>query len=97
MRLLDPAGFEARRPTQKPFQRNHQKPKDAQNPLVLLGPNHRWITDGIDKFVSAGFGIWAIRDVWSGKWLGIWVVPVVGPKKAIAYLYLSLIKQLGGE
>lgn len=95
---MDPAGFEARQPgTKRPFQKDHQRKQDTSIPLVLLGPYHRWGSDGLGKFTKAGFGIWGIRDIWSGKWLGLWVVPNVRFKAAIAYMYLNLIMQLGGE
>ena len=53
--------------------------------------------DGHDKLASIGFPIWGIRDKFSGKWLGLWVVPNNRLKDVVAYLYLSLIKELGGE
>ena len=88
MHLLDPEGFLRRHPTSK---------KKHRLALVVLGPDFEWSCDGHDKLAKLGFPIWGIRDVWSGKWLGIWVVPNNRVKVAIAYLYLSLIKKLGGE
>jgi hypothetical protein len=43
-----------------------------------------------------GFPVWAIRDIWSSKWLGLWTVPDNRLKTVIAYLYLKLIEELGG-
>jgi hypothetical protein len=42
---------------------------------VALGSHYCWSGDGHDKLNKIGFLVWAIQDVWSGKWLGIWVVP----------------------
>ncbi|KAF8495823.1 hypothetical protein JB92DRAFT_3099800 [Gautieria morchelliformis] len=87
MRLHDPVGFELREPTAK---------KVFRQALVVLGPHHEWSGDGHDKLTKIGFPVWALHDVWSGKWLGIWVVPNIRLKLAIAYLYLSLVETLGG-
>jgi hypothetical protein len=88
MQELDPDAFHGRAPTAKKIHRV---------PVVSLGPHHQWSADGHDKLNKIGFPVWAIRDVWSGKWLGIWVVPDNRLKTVIAYLYLTLIKDLGGE
>ncbi|KAF8524527.1 hypothetical protein JB92DRAFT_2827010 [Gautieria morchelliformis] len=61
-----------------------------------LRPHHEWSRDGHDKLTKIGFPVWDLRDVWSGQWLGIWVVPNNCLKLAIAYLYLSLVETLGG-
>lgn len=87
MRAQDPDGFEHRAPTAKKIHRE---------PLSVLGPNHEWSGDGHDKLAKIGFPIWAVRDVWSGKWLGLWVVPNNRLKCAIGYLYLSLVHDMGG-
>ncbi|KAG1750783.1 hypothetical protein EDB19DRAFT_1893324 [Suillus lakei] len=52
--------------------------------------------DGHDKLSKISFPIWAIRDQWSGKWLGMWVVLNNHLKMTIAYLYLSLVYEIGG-
>ncbi|KAJ3925843.1 MAG: hypothetical protein NXY57DRAFT_1043769, partial [Lentinula lateritia] len=54
-----------------------------------------WSGDGHDKLTGIGFPIWAVRDVWSGKWLGIWLVPNNRLKDTIAYLYLKLVYEYG--
>ncbi|KAL0567778.1 hypothetical protein V5O48_014215 [Marasmius crinis-equi] len=87
MKLQDPEGFEERAPTAKKIPRVQ---------LVVLGPNHEWSGDGHDKLSAIGFPIWGIRDVWCGRWLGLWVVPNNRLKVAIAYLYLSLVYEMGG-
>jgi hypothetical protein len=85
MKELDPDGFAGRAPTAKKIHRV---------PVVSLGPHHRWCADGHDKLKKIGFPVWAIRDLWSGLWLGIWVVPNNHLKVVIAYLYLKLIEEL---
>ena len=87
MKMHDPEGFKLREP--------HAK-KVRRFALVSLGRHHEWSGDGHDKLAEIGFPIWAMRDVWSAKWLGIWVVPNNRLKVVIAYLYLSLVHEYGG-
>ncbi|KAF9470531.1 hypothetical protein BDN70DRAFT_888988 [Pholiota conissans] len=87
MKLHDPEGFEKRAPTAR---------KIIRVTLTAIGPNHEWSADGHDKLSSIGFPIWGVRDKWSIKWLGLWVVPNNRRKKAVAYLYLRLVRDLGG-
>ncbi|EDR01177.1 uncharacterized protein LACBIDRAFT_333521 [Laccaria bicolor S238N-H82] len=65
--------------------------------IISLGPHHEWSCDGHDKLSVIGFPIWAVRDVWSGRWLGVWVVPNNWYMQTVAYLYLSLVAKLGGQ
>ncbi|KAM5544110.1 hypothetical protein V8D89_002296 [Ganoderma adspersum] len=88
MHQLDPDGFSKRAPTSK---------KKHRVALVVLGPDFEWSCDGHEKLSKLGFPIWGIRDVWSGKWLGLWVVPNNRLKVVVAYLYLSLVRELGGK
>ncbi len=88
MHQLDPDGFSKRTPTSK---------KKHRVALVVLGPDFEWSCDGHEKLSKLGFPIWGIRDVWSGKWLGLWVVPNNRLKVVVAYLYLSLVRELGGK
>lgn len=87
MHLQNPDGFDIREPSAK---------KTKQSPLVALGPHHEWSGDGHDKLSEIGFPIWGMRDKWSGKWLGLWVVSNNRLNLAVAYLYLRLIKKHGG-
>ncbi|KAF8589668.1 hypothetical protein K439DRAFT_1383140 [Ramaria rubella] len=87
MCLQDPDGFKVRDPAAK-------KPHHVA--LVTLGPHYEWSGDGHDKLSAIGFPVWGIRDVWSGKWLGLWVIPNNRLGTVIAYLYLSLVEELGG-
>jgi hypothetical protein len=88
MRTLDPAGFASREPTARKIQRGT---------LVAVGPHDEWSCDGHNKLVKYGFPIWGVRDNWGGKWLGLWVIPNNRYKDVIAYLWLSLIKDLGSR
>jgi hypothetical protein len=87
MRLQDPEGFELREPLAKKIHRE---------PLVAIGIHEEWSGDGHDKLSRIGFPVWGIREKWSGKWLGLWVVPNNRLKNTVAYLYLSLIEEQGG-
>lgn len=88
MHDIDHDGFAGRAPTAK---------KVHRQPVVALGPHHQWSGDGHDKLNKIGFPIWAIREVWSGSWLGLWVVPDNRLKVVVAYLYLRLVHELGGK
>jgi hypothetical protein len=87
MRLQDPEGFELREPLAKKIHRE---------PLTAIGIHEEWSGDGHDKLSKIGFPCWGIREKWSGKWLGLWVVPNNRLKNTVAYLYLSLIEAEGG-
>lgn len=87
MHLHDDAGFSIREPAAK---------KVHRSVLTSLGPHHEWSGDGHDKLAGIGFPIWGVRDKWSSKWLGLWVVPNNRLKKAVALLFLQLIKEQGG-
>jgi hypothetical protein len=87
MHVLQPDAFVGQEPTAKQV---------CHVALVALGRNHQWSGDGHDKLVKIGFPVWGIRDMWSGKWLGLWTVPDNRLKVTIAYLYLSLVAKLGG-
>lgn len=88
MRKQDPEGFANREPA--------VGKKVLRSPLIALGPHHEWSADGHDKLSKLGFPIYGIRDKWCGRWLGLWVVPNNRLKLAVAFLYLSLVKELGG-
>lgn len=88
MHNIDPDGFVDHAPTAK---------KVHQQPVVALGPHHQWSGDGHDKLNKIRFLIWAIQEVWSRLWLGLWVVPDNCLKVVIAYLYLHLVYKLGGK
>jgi hypothetical protein len=87
MHLHDDAGFSIREPAAK---------KVHRSVLTSLGPHHEWSGDGHDKLAGIGFPIWGVCDKWSSKWLGLWVVPNNRLKKAIALLFLQLVKEQGG-
>ncbi|KIJ34012.1 hypothetical protein M422DRAFT_263968 [Sphaerobolus stellatus SS14] len=87
MHDLDREGFQLRDPTSR---------KVKRRALVNLGIHEEWSGDGHDKLKKYGFAIYGIRDVWSGKWLGLWVIPDNRLKVVVAYLWLSLSKEYGG-
>ncbi|KAF9060796.1 hypothetical protein BDP27DRAFT_1429663 [Rhodocollybia butyracea] len=85
--IEDPEGFQARDPTAKKIKRSV---------LVCLGPHHEWSGNGHDKLSAIGFPIWGVRDIRSGKWLGLWVVPNNRLKDTVGYLFLKLVHEYGG-
>jgi hypothetical protein len=64
--------------------------------LTSEGPNEVWCCDGHDKLCRYGFAIWGIRDKYSRKWLGLWVMPNNRIGSAVAYLWLKLVRKIGG-
>jgi hypothetical protein len=87
MFIQDEDSFQAHEPSTK---------KICHTQLLALGIHHEWSGDGHDKLSSIRFPIWGVRDKWSSKWLGLWVVPNNCLKLTVAYLYLSLVKEYGG-
>ncbi|KDQ11750.1 hypothetical protein BOTBODRAFT_176943 [Botryobasidium botryosum FD-172 SS1] len=79
--------FEARKP-------HHKKP--ARIPLTSIGTDEELNADGHEKLSPIGFPIWGLREKFSGKWHGLWVVPNNRKMEVIASLYLSLVYELGG-
>jgi hypothetical protein len=87
-RQLDPEAAAMRSPLARKLQRV---------PLTSAGPNEVWCCDGHDKLCRFGFAIWGVRDKFSRKWLGLWVLPNNRIGVVVAYLWLSLVRDLGGE
>ncbi|KZP22478.1 hypothetical protein FIBSPDRAFT_1017748 [Athelia psychrophila] len=87
MRAFAPAGFEQRKPSAKKMKRSA---------LVSLGPNAEWSLDGHDKLMDAGFGIYGIRDKWSGKLLYYVVMPSNRYAAAVGVVYLRCVRKCGG-
>ena len=65
--------------------------------LMSDGPNEVWCCDGYDKLCIYGFVIWGLRDKFSWKWLGLWVVPNNHIGLVVAYLWLTIVRNLGGK
>ena len=86
--MVDPEGVVARHPTSRQIRRV---------PLLSKGPNEVWCCDGHDKLCKYGFAIWGMRDKFSRKWLGLWVVPNNRIGGVVAYLWLSVVHKLGGK
>lgn len=87
MRDYAPEGF---------IQRNPTAHRIVRAALTSLGPHEEWSADGHDKLCKYGLAIWAVRDKFSSKWLGLWVMPNNRIALAIAYCWLSLVRSLGG-
>lgn len=87
MKTHMPDGFEARRPGARAMKRQ---------PLFAIGPGDEVSVDGHDKLNCAGFSIYGVRDVWSGKWLAARVVPSNRYVAVVGVLFLELVLELGG-
>src|ERR1700742_242654 len=68
-----------------------------RTPLTSAGPNEVWCCDGHDKLCRYGFAIWGLRDKFSRKWLGLWVVPNNRLGFVVAYQWLSVVYDVGGK
>ena len=86
--MLNPEGVAARNPTAYQIRRIALQSK---------GPNEVWCCDGHDKLVAYGFAIWGLRDKFSRKWLGLWVVPNNRLAFVVAYQWLSVVYEVGGK
>ena len=81
-----PEGFAQRAPGRKIIHRT---------PLHSLGPDEEWSMDGHDKLAKAGFGIYGIRDKFSGKYLYYRVLPSNRYAAVIGMVFLECILLLG--
>ena len=88
MKVLDPEGPILRNPTARRIERR---------PLTSAGSNEVWCCDGHDKMNAYGLSIWGIRDKFSRKWLGLWVVPCNRTLEIVTYCYLTAVLNEGGE
>lgn len=88
MHVHDPSAFDNREPTAKKIFCVKKYP---------IGIHQRWAGDGHDKLYKIGFPIWAIVDDATGKWLGAWVVPSNRMGNIIAYLFLEVAEDYGGN
>ncbi|KAJ6609275.1 hypothetical protein B0H10DRAFT_2438663 [Mycena sp. CBHHK59/15] len=88
MHDFEDEGFSKRHP--------HAKKKLFRTPLTSVGPNEEWSMDGHDKLNNAGFGIYGIRDKWSGNWLHYRVVPSNRYAAVVGVLFLECVKKHGG-
>jgi hypothetical protein len=88
MHTFDPKGFDHREPGSKKTVRVKKNP---------LGIHERWAGDGHDKLYSIGFPIWGVVDDASSRWLGAWVVPSNRMGSVVAYIFLCLVEDIGGE
>ena len=86
--MLEPEAVASRNPTA------HQISCTA---LTSEGPNEVWCCDGHNKLMKYGFAIWGVRNKFSRKWLGLWVVPNNRFGIVVAYLWLTLVLNIGGK
>ncbi|KAJ7443041.1 hypothetical protein B0H11DRAFT_2251105 [Mycena galericulata] len=89
MRDFHPEGFASRHPHAK-------KKKIHRQPLTSIGPDEEWSMDGHDKLNAAGFGIYGIRDKYSGNYLHYRVVPSNRYAAVVGVIFLECAKKLGG-
>lgn len=87
MKEEDPEGFIRRKPGAKRIHRST---------ITSAGSNDEWSCDGHDKMMSIGFPLWGVRDVCSRNYLGLFCVPNNRLATVIAYLWLSVVYELGG-
>jgi hypothetical protein len=87
-KIVDPEGVAGRHPKAR---------RITRTALTSAGPNEVWCCDGHDKLCKYGFAIWGLRDKFSRKWLGLWVLPSNRFGVVVAYLWLSVVRDLGGE
>lgn len=86
MQNYEPEGFAGRVPGKKVIHRT---------PLVSLGPDEEWSMDGHDKLAKAGFGIYGIRDKFSGRFLHYRVVPSNRYAAVVGILFLECVVKYG--
>jgi hypothetical protein len=89
LKVRDPEAVDNRNPTLKrPHRRGHWS----------AGPHEEWCMDGHEKLVAVmGIHVWGVVDKCSRGELGLWAVPESRTMDVPNALYLSLVKEVGGE
>jgi len=64
--------------------------------MTFEGPNDAWWCFGADKFPRYDFAIWGLRDAYSQKWLGLWVIPTNRLEVIVSYFWLKTVREVGG-
>jgi hypothetical protein len=97
MRDIAPEGFLKRQPGSK-------QQDIARVALVSIGPFHEVSADGHEKLNGQALRmgdislpIYGYRDKWSGYLLKLLVLPDSRNAAPLAYVYLDLIEEYGGE
>lgn len=85
---IDPDGVAARQ--------LQSKKRFFRSPIVTAGPNEQWSVDGHDKLAAYGFGIYGIRDVYSGFILALHAFPNNRKAANVHWLYLKTITECNG-
>jgi hypothetical protein len=88
MHIHNSAAFDTREPTAKKIFRVPKHP---------LGIYERWAGDGHDKLYKIGFPVYAFVDDATSKGLKGWICPSNRLAKAVAYMFLCLVEEYGGE
>lgn len=91
MKFVAPDGFLRRHPHMG--QGRHRIIRER---VICLGPGQVLSVDGHEKLLDIGFAIYGFRDMW-GKILAYYVVPNARLACVPSYLYLKLVKKLGGK
>lgn len=65
-------------------------------PITSRGPNEQWSCDGHDKLERLGFGIYGIRDVYSGYIISMEVLPSNRLAKNIQWVYVTAVLRHNG-
>ncbi|EIW70460.1 hypothetical protein TREMEDRAFT_29091 [Tremella mesenterica DSM 1558] len=65
-------------------------------PIISAGPNEQWSMDGHDKLAMWGFGIYGIRDVYSGFLLALHAFPSNRLAANVHWLFLETILEQKG-
>ena len=79
-------GFARRAPGQKVIKRT---------PLLSVGPDEEWSMDGHDKLAKAGFGVYGIRDKYSGRFLHYRILCSNRYALVVGITFLECIKKYG--
>jgi len=87
MRDFDPESLAQRRPGAAKIHRTQ---------LFSAGPNEQWSIDGHDKLSAYGFGIYGIRDVYSGRFLALKAMPSNRTLVNAVWVYMDTVCKLGG-
>lgn len=90
MKIYDEENLAKRQPGAKTIKRR---------PIISVGPNEQWSLDGHDKMknVGPGMGVYGIRDVYSGRFLSLVLLPSNRKSKNIHWVYLEAVYQCKGE
>ncbi|RXK34840.1 hypothetical protein M231_07902 [Tremella mesenterica] len=87
LQMIDPQGLQNRSRGSRRLRRF---------PIISAGPNEQWSMDGHDKLAMWGFGIYGIRDVYSGFLLALHAFPSNRLAANVHWLFLETILEQKG-